>query len=130
MEEIVPDAGIFQVAQRQAQWLMARQRVIAENVAHAASPGYRAVDVKGFSEALERTSLGMTATSASHFRLADEEARPIGKRYTKAAEVSYSGNNVSLDQQLLAATEVRQGYALNTSVVKALHRLMLSATKG
>ena len=108
---------------------MARQSVIAENIAHVSSPGYRAVDVPPFAETLERTSLDVTATSARHMRLASDEARPIGKRFQKSPETSHSGNTVSLDQQLVLANEVRQAYAVNASIVKSMHRLLTSAAK-
>lgn len=123
------DLGISELAQRQARWLMARQSAISDNIAHASAPGYRAVDVRAFGDVLEKTSLQLSVTSSDHFQLSADDIRPVGRRYAKVNDVSHSGNTVSLDQQLIAATEVRQGYALNTSVVKSLHRLVLSAVK-
>ena len=108
---------------------MARQSVIAENIAHVSSPGYRAVDVLPFAETLEETSLEVTATNARHLRLARDDAREIGRRFQKSLETSHSGNTVSLDQQLVFANEVRQAYAVNASIVRSMHRLLTSAAK-
>jgi flagellar basal-body rod protein FlgB len=44
-------------------------------------------------------------------------------------ETTYSGNTVSVEDQLMKAGEVSRGYALNTSIVKAFHRMMLASVK-
>ena len=44
-------------------------------------------------------------------------------------EVTHSGNNVSLEQELLKAGEINRAYRLNTSVAKAFHRMILASAK-
>jgi flagellar basal-body rod protein FlgB len=44
-------------------------------------------------------------------------------------EVSYSGNNVSLEQELIKAGEVNRAFRLNTSVAKAFHRMLLTSAR-
>lgn len=123
------ELGIDELAQHHARWLMARQGAIAANIAHVSSPGYRAVDVKPFSEVLERTDLAVSATSSGHIQTAGYSRGRVSKSNARVADVSHSGNTVSIDRQMVMAAEVRQGYALNTSVVKSFHRLFLSAVK-
>jgi len=123
------DVSLIGLAQQHARWLMDRQKVISDNVAHASAPGYRAVDVKPFSDHLDRTMLGMTATNINHLSSTESGARLFGRVPLRTSEVSHSGNSVSLDQQLMMASEVRQGYALNAGIVKSFHRLVLSAAK-
>lgn len=121
--------GIAELAPLHARWLMARQNAISTNIAHASSPGYRAVDVKPFAEVLERSDLAIAGTDAAHIQTVEYSRRQIGKSSARVTDVSHSGNTVSLDRQMVMANEVRQGYALNTSVVKSFHRLLLSAVK-
>ncbi|MFD2853698.1 flagellar basal body rod protein FlgB [Seohaeicola zhoushanensis] len=45
--------SFFRLASRKMEWLSARQKVIAENVANADTPGYKARDVASFAETLE-----------------------------------------------------------------------------
>lgn len=124
------ETSILQLTHRHAQWLMARQKVVSENIAHASSPGYRAVDVKPFEQLVARAGLDLSATRARHLRIAQDETLAIGTRMQRVLEVSHSGNTVSLDQQLVSANEVRQGYMLNSSILKSLNRLLSSAIKG
>ncbi len=37
---------VFDLAARQASWLLARQRVVAQNVANANTPGYKTADLE------------------------------------------------------------------------------------
>ena len=125
----VGNLGIGELAPLHARWLMARQNAISTNIAHASSPGYRAVDVKPFAEVLERSDLAIAGTDAAHIQTVEYSRRQIGKSSARVTDVSHSGNTVSLDRQMVMANEVRQGYALNTSVVKSFHRLLLSAVR-
>ena len=47
----------------------------------------------------------------------------------RAWEIIHSGNSVSLEQEMIKAGEVNRAYALNTSVVKAFHRMLLASAK-
>ena len=47
----------------------------------------------------------------------------------KGWEVYHSGSNVSLEQEMLKANDVSRAYTLNTNVVKAFHRMLLSSAK-
>ena len=123
------EAPITELAQRHAQWLMARQTAVANNVAHATSPGYRARDVASFSDTLEKTGLSMSVSSPQHFSAGSDRPGNVKMSYSKSPETSHSGNTVSMDQQLLIANEVRQGYALNSGLMRSVHRLILSAAK-
>jgi flagellar basal-body rod protein FlgB len=40
--------NVLDLAARQASWLLARQNLVAENVANANTPGYRISDLKPF----------------------------------------------------------------------------------
>lgn len=128
-ESILGELGIGQLAQQHARWLMVRQNAIANNIANSSSPGYRATDTRPFVELLERTDLAMSMSSPAHMQSAEQGARQSGTASVKPVDVSHSGNTVSLDRQMVMANEVRQGYALNTSIVKSFHRLLLSAAK-
>ena len=46
---LLSDIYLFQVASQKSHWLSARQTAVAENVANASTPGYRALDALPFS---------------------------------------------------------------------------------
>ena len=57
---------IFQLSAEKAGWIFARQAVISANVANANSPGYKAQDVRPFTEALEGGALSQRVTNSDH----------------------------------------------------------------
>jgi flagellar basal-body rod protein FlgB len=121
---------IFDVTAQQGRWLAVKQATIATNVANANTPGYKAQEVRAFDEVLDRTRLTLASTHAGHL---DTGGADVRSAVTKAAdpwEVSHSGNSVSLEQEMLKASEVNRSYALNTSIVKAFHRMYLASAKG
>ncbi len=117
------------LASQQAQWLTARQQVIATNVANANTPGFQALDLKPFSEVMERTRVSMAATDVNHIAPPGNEATASARKTADGWETTLSGNSVSLEQQMLKAGEVHRALALNTSIVKAFDRMILSSVK-
>ena len=121
---------LFNVISRHNQWLAARQNAISGNIANANTPGFRAQDVQPFAMALEQAQLAMAATQQGHLSPSPPGAPATELRRGEAWEVSHSGNNISLEQELLKAGEVNRGYRLNTSVAKVFHRLILMSSRG
>ncbi|MCU0832446.1 MAG: flagellar basal body protein [Rhizobiaceae bacterium] len=110
---------LLEVASLQARWLAARQAVTAENIANASTPGFVARDVTAFDEALRKIADagGGVATVA---------LRPDDAPWT----VRPSGNSVSVEEELIRGGSINRAHALNTGIVGAFHRMMLSAARG
>lgn len=124
------DMALFDLAARNARWLGARQAVVASNIANAHTPGFKASDVKPFEETLARTRLTLAATSPAHMGVGEASVDRAGPREAEGWETVHSGNNVTLEQQLLKAGEVARGHALNVGLTKAFHRMFLASVKG
>ena len=80
----------------------ARQRVIAENLANADTPGYGARDVPDFAETLT-SSFDVRATRPGHATGANERATPPPE--TQALPTAPNGNSVVVEDQSLRAVE-------------------------
>nr|WP_255726344.1 flagellar basal body rod protein FlgB [Microvirga sp. ACRRW] len=117
------------MASRQSQWLSARQATISGNIANANTPGYRAKDVEPFSDILDKTKLAMAATSNGHIGF--DASRPEGMKVKKTDtwDTVHSRNSVSVEQEMIKAGEVDRQHSLNTSVVKAFHRMLMSSVR-
>lgn len=124
------DLAFFDLAARNARWLGARQAVVASNIANVNTPGFKASDLKAFEETLERTKLTLAATKPGHLDLGGAALDRASPRETEGWETVHSGNNVTLEQQLLKAGEVARGHALNVGLTKAFHRMFLASVKG
>jgi flagellar basal-body rod protein FlgB len=114
------------LSMQNAAWLAARQAVISSNVANANTPGYKALDVRPFSEALEQTGLTAEKSNAAH--LASDSSsvsqyRLVGEH---TWETFHSGANVNLEQEMIKASEVSAAYRLNTSIVRSFNQMFLS----
>lgn len=121
---------LFQLASQHNHWLATRQTLTAGNIANANTPGYRAQDLEPFDRVLEQTRLGMAATEAGHIK-PDPVSTTASTEVEgeKSWEVYHSGGNVSVEQELLKASEVSRSYSLNVNVVKAFHRMLISSTR-
>ena len=120
---------VLALASQQAQWLGLRQETIAGNIANANTPNYRPADLRPFSDMMDRTRMTMAATDPGHL---DAGAHGLsgGTRTTSDGwETTASGNSVSLEQEMMKASDVHRAFALNTGIVKAFNRMILSSVK-
>ncbi|WP_208541582.1 MULTISPECIES: flagellar basal body rod protein FlgB [Bartonella] len=122
--------NLFDIANKQADWLTVRQKAIASNVANANTPGYKARDVQDFPTILQNQTISMAVTNVRHIDLTDNgmEARAI--RSENVMEITHSGNNVDLEEEMRKGGEVSRDMSLNTAIVKAFHRMMMVTVKG
>ncbi|WP_289042869.1 FlgB family protein [uncultured Aliiroseovarius sp.] len=108
----------------------ARQAVIAQNVANADTPGYRAKDVSSFTKTFQLDdSSAMRATRARHIGArtdvarADIDPRPV----YRAGTMSPNGNSVALETEMMAAAEAKRDHDLALTIYKTSLGIMRSA---
>ena len=122
----------FGLASQRMEWLGARQKVLAENVANADTPGFKAREVNSFEDVLSKTvSAGqVTVTAPGH--IAGTGSGVDGVRVEEDPEAwsnSPDGNSVVLEQQTIKATEVAESYRLAATLYrKGYEMLTLSVT--
>lgn len=94
-------------------WLDERQRVIAQNVANADTPGFVGRDLTtptDFARALEQQrGLRMMRTNAMHIAPAGQEPRFESER-APDSETTLDGNSVVVEEQMLKMAESRMAY--------------------
>jgi flagellar basal-body rod protein FlgB len=120
---------LFDLASRQAQWLAVRQAAISGNISNANTPGFKAMDVEPFANVLDKTQLAMAATDSGHIGFDAPHTRPAKVKKTESWDIQHSGNSVSLEQEMAKANTINQEHSLNTSIVKAFHRMVLASTR-
>lgn len=119
--------SLFDLAAQQARWLSVRQATVAGNVANVNTPGYRATDVEPFEKVLDATHVAMKATDPRHISTGINGGDVAVRREETETAVMPSDNSVVLETELMKAGEVRRSLELNTAIVKAFHRMMMSA---
>lgn len=91
---------IFALASARAQHAAARQAIVAQNIAHADTPGYRARDVEGFD----------TAWRALQSPGADRRG-PGLRSIDAGTPASPNGNTVSLELEMLRGVEAQRAHS-------------------
>lgn len=92
-----------------------RMGVIAQNVANADTPGFKAMDLPSFAETYQDGGPPMRATRAGHFG-ALEESEPTPRRDTSAG--APNGNSVSLEQEMVKSAGVRQDHEMALAIYR------------
>jgi flagellar basal-body rod protein FlgB len=125
------DLNVLSLASALAAHASARQRLIAENVANADTPGYRARDVADFSAVLDGPpAFEARTTRPGHIPFgADAHGFEPREQATMGAETP-NGNSVSLEDQMMRAAAVRQEHDLALGVyAKSLEILRTAVVK-
>lgn len=111
--------------QKAMQFRVARESVIAGNIANADTPGYRRRDIE-FEGVLESTRMRMVRTAPGHVSNVatdPQNARiEIGPRGTRP-----DGNGVDLDQELVAAHRNAGAFIDQASVLARVSSLIRTA---
>jgi flagellar basal-body rod protein FlgB len=96
----------------------ARLGIIAQNVANADTPGYKARDLPDFAETYAAgDGLAMRATRAHHFGAPDNPA-PVEPIFA-GGSASPNGNTVSLEMEMVKSVEARQSHDMALAIYRA-----------
>ena len=131
------DIPLFSMLKSKMDYTGHRQRLIAENVANANTPGYAPRDLKpySFSDALRGTGgpapVTVGVTNAAHIAVASgPPAGPWKPENAPDSEVTLDGNQVVLEEQMLKMTEARLDYDTAVSLYqKSLSMLRMAARR-
>jgi len=114
-------------------FLSARQNVLAENVANANTPGYRAKDLESpdFAAMAAGETTGMTrlaVSNARHFTTGTGEVKGFNVKDTPDMESTPNGNSVVLEDQMMKVSSVQMDYSAVTQLYrKALNMIRMAA---
>jgi flagellar basal-body rod protein FlgB len=124
----ISDIPILSMLRTRMQWHQERQRVLAENVANADTPNYRARDLAPpkFEQALTSASLALARTDPNHI----VGAAGAGSQFAEDGDLHYEvrprGNAVSHEDEMLKLAGNQMDYDAVTSLYT--HSLALIKT--
>jgi flagellar basal-body rod protein FlgB len=120
--------NLMQALKTRMQWHQTRQKVLAENVANADSPGFRPMDVKR--PAIGQSNVGLAQTNAGHMDLAGRRGGFDSAR-AQRFETTPSGNAVSLEDEMGKVAQNQSDYQLAASLYsKGLGLMKIAIGKG
>jgi flagellar basal-body rod protein FlgB len=117
----ISDIALFGALKTRMNWLQQRQTLLAENVANADTPGYRArdlapVDPGAASSPAQGDRLAAARTHAAHLRPGlglDGNPKP---EKSDSFEVRPRGNSVGLEEEMMKVSETQLDYQLATGL--------------
>ena len=107
---------ILQMARGMVDQASARHSVIAQNIAQADTPGYHARDIASFADSYSRASgTSMRATRPQHLSVSSGASHEM-KSFQTDDPVSPNGNSVSLETEMVKASQVQIQHELALSI--------------
>ncbi|MDX2028904.1 MAG: flagellar basal body rod protein FlgB [Alphaproteobacteria bacterium] len=117
---------------RRMAYLNQRQAVLAENVANASTPKYKARDLAPFTfgDAMKQAGVGMSVTNAHHIIPASMAGVNAKTVKAETFETLPSGNSVDVEQQMMEVSRTAIDYQKIASIYKKIGGLLKIALKG
>jgi flagellar basal-body rod protein FlgB len=114
----ISDLPILSMLRTRMQWHQVRQQVLAENVANADTPNYRARDLAplDFSRELRTASLGLARTEPSHIAAQSGDGAQFEADATARYEIRPRGNSVSHEDEMMKVAGNQMDYEAVTSL--------------
>lgn len=120
---------LFDLASRHMNWLSERQAVTAANIANADTPGYQARDTVSFSDFVQIPEIRSFTTSPMHMGAATGDLTRPGRTEGGSWASSHSGNNVTIEQELMKASSANRMMSVDASIARAFQRMLLLSVK-
>jgi len=122
----ISDIPILQMLRSRMQWHQERQQVLAENVANADTPNYRARDLvpPNFESALQTASVPLATTNPRHIAMSG--GSPFSADNDPHYEIRPRGNGVTHEDEMLKLAGNQMDYDAVTSIYT--HSLALIKT--
>lgn len=115
--------GYFKSINARMSWLNQRQRVLAENVANANTPGFRAKDVEepNFQDLLRRSvaPVALATTSGKHLQGGGQSGKVTFKVHDAPDAVEdKSGNSVNLEGEMMKVAKTTADHELMSNLYR------------
>jgi flagellar basal-body rod protein FlgB len=126
MKQVEGEAPMFEkleitrMAQALAAHAGARLGAVAQNIAQADTPGYRAVDVPDFAAAYRDATGGVALRATRPGHIGSEDSPPEFVTRTVRGAASPDGNTVSVESEMMKAVEVRQEHEMALAIYRSV----------
>lgn len=107
---------LTKMANAMAERAGARLGVIAQNVANADTPEYKAMDLPSFAETYQDSGTAMRASRPGHLTADDAASAPLPHRIKGTG--APNGNTVSLEQEMVKTAAIRQDHEMALAIYR------------
>lgn len=110
---------IFRLSHAMATHAGARQATIAQNIAHADTPGYKARDLRPFAEMIAPDRRDLRATRAQHMNGSTQGQVSLAQIERGETGTNPNGNTVTLEQEMLHAVDAKRQHDRALAIYKS-----------
>jgi flagellar basal-body rod protein FlgB len=124
-------ANLTETMKRRMNYLIARQGIVAGNVANASTPGYISQDLS-FAGEVRRAGINLDTTHIKHIEGQNSSVKSLGKMTYDKSHMREDGNSVKLDEEMLKLNDIQMNYRLITRLYSkhaSMHRLALQGNR-
>ena len=118
---------VMKLAQNLARHAGARQTQIAKNIANADTPGYRARDLVDFSDSYQKSDAADTQRTTRTKHMTAGTSAGAYRSYDLGGEASPNGNTVSIEQEMVRASEAKSAHDTALSVYQSSLNILRSS---
>jgi flagellar basal-body rod protein FlgB len=121
---------IMEQLKSRMQWLQARGKLLAENVANADTPKFKPRDLRPADAGGLGMGVSVSTTHAAHLSIGGLSGSAPGETKAKKFETTPSGNSVVLEDEMMKVAETQMDYqAAATLYSKSLGLLKIAIGK-
>ena len=117
--------NVFRMAQAMAVHAGQRQAIVAQNVANADTPGYRAQELTPFAQSYQgrETAENMRGSRARHLNAGSDGKPGLTEIITKT-DTDPNGNSVSVELEMVKAAEIKHQHDRAITIYKSSLTIM------
>jgi flagellar basal-body rod protein FlgB len=133
----IDDIPLMSMLKDKMGYLNHRQKLIAENVANADTPGYQPHDLKPFDQlvaahgamASAGGGLALARTNPMHIAATPTPGGPLTPKTAADSETTLNGNSVVLEEEMMKMTETRSDYDTAVSLYQQSVTMLQTAAR-
>ncbi len=125
-----PGGNLMQALKERMHWHQSRQKILAENVANADTPGFRPHDLRAFAPDRGQAGVTLARTDQGHMAPSGQRGGFDSDKHRRF-EVTPSGNGVNLEDEMMRVAQNQADYQLAASLYsKSLGLMKIAIGKG
>ncbi|WP_315923140.1 flagellar basal body rod protein FlgB [Mesorhizobium sp. SP-1A] len=125
----IREIGAIKLSAQRIDYLSEKQRIIAKNISNSDTPGFRALEMRPFSEVLKGTSAYQPVKTHPNHISGSSGSRSASVVTNKTSAMKPNGNNVNLEEQTLSASQTQIDHSFATSLYKKAASLVVMSSK-
>lgn len=125
----IREIGAIKLSAQRIDYLSDKQRIIAKNISNSDTPGFRALEMRPFSEVLKGTSAYQPVKTHPNHISGSNGSRSSTVVTNTKSPMKPNGNNVVLEDQTLSAAQTQIDHSFATSLYKKAASLVVMSSK-